>query len=92
MVPALGSENFRQAAGWLIRGQGLHCGGRQLPLETHTPGGSGSPCSFPSHRGWGGGALLPLLGPDWSLVGAGFPFPAGLTPSAHPFPRKPTIR
>ena len=54
-------------------------------------GALGALVLFPP-TGAGGGALLPLLGPDWSLVGAGFPFPAGLTPSAHPFPRKPTMR
>ena len=59
MVPALGSENFRQAAGWLIRGQGLHCGGGQLPLETHTPGGLWEPLFFslPQGLGEGGGVV-----------------------------------
>lgn len=92
VVLVLGLENFRQAAGWLIWGQGLALWVAGRCLWRHAlEGALGAPCSFPSHRGCGGHCCLSLVlaGPWWEL---GFPFPAGLTPSAHPFPRKPTTR
>lgn len=44
-------------------------GGRQVPLETRTPGGSGSPLFFPLPQWlWGPRTLsLVLAGPWWEL-------------------------
>ena len=66
---------------------GCTVGGRQLPLETCTSGGSGSPSFFSLPQGlWV--PLLPLLGPGWSLVGAGLPLARRADPFCPPLPQE----
>lgn len=70
VVPVLGSENFRQAAGWLTGGQGVALWVAGSCLWRHAlQGALGAPRSFPSHKGCGCLCCLclVLVGPWWEL-------------------------